>query len=129
MRLLSVQFCPAARVVVFLTLLSIPPAVGRAVTQQNGTYVPPAVNRMPDANDRDRMQQQQNDHERIEAADAQRKRELTADSEKLLKMATELKDELDKTDKDVFPVGSVHKIDAIDKLAHQMKDRLRLRSN
>ncbi len=73
-------------------LLSVTPAAGHALIQQNGTYVrSPAVNRMPDANDRDKMQQQQNDHDRIEAANAQRKLEITADSDKLLKMVSGVK--------------------------------------
>ncbi len=114
---------------VCLLFLVVNQVAGSALIQQNGTYVPSAVNRMPDANDRDKMQQQQNDHDRIEAANAQRKLEITADSDKLLKMVTELKAELDKTDKDTLPVDSIHKIDAIDKLARGMKDKLRLRIN
>jgi hypothetical protein len=99
-----------------------------APMQQNGTYVPGAVNRMPDANDRDKMQRQ-NDEARIEAANAERKRRISVDSDKLLKMATDLKDELDKTNQDTLSVETIHKIDAIQKLAKDMKDRLRLRSN
>jgi hypothetical protein len=102
---------------------------GKTLIQQNGTYVPNAVNRMPDANDRDKMQQQQSDEARIEAANAERKKQITADSDKLLKMATDLKDELDKTGKDTLSVDTIHKIDAIEKLARGMKDKLRLRSN
>lgn len=105
------------------------PMAGRASIQQNGTYVPNAVNRVPDANDRDKMQQQQSDTDRIEAANAERKKQITADSDKLLKMATDLKDELDKTDKDTLSVSTIHRIDAIEKLARDMKDKLRLRSN
>jgi hypothetical protein len=126
---LSRPIAISAGALVCLFFLVVNPAATRALIQQNGTYVPNAVNRMPDANDRDKMQQQQSDHDRIEAANTLRKQEITADSEKLLKMVTELKAELDKTDKDTLPVGSIHKIDAIDKLARDMKDKLRLRSN
>src|ERR1700760_3346072 len=100
--------------------LAIQPTPLRATPQQNGTYVPGAINRMPDANDRDKMQQRQSDQARVEAANTERKRQITADSEKLLKMVTELKEELDKADKDTLPVSSIHKIDAIDKLAKDM---------
>ncbi len=99
------------------------------MTQQNGTYVPNAVNRMPDANDRDKMQQQKSDEARIEAANAERKKQICADSDKLLKMATDLKDELDRTNKDTVSIDTIHKVDAIQKLAKDMKDKLRLRSN
>jgi hypothetical protein len=47
----------------------------------------------------------------------------------MLKMATDLKDELDKTSKDTVSIDTIHKIDAIQKLAKDMKDKLRLRSN
>jgi hypothetical protein len=109
-------------------LLSIPVA-GRGLMQQNGSYVPNAVNRVPDANDRDKMQQQQSDEARIEAANAERKKQICADSDRLLKMAADLKDELHKTSKDTVSVDTIHKIDAIQKLAKDMKDKLRLRSN
>jgi hypothetical protein len=112
-----------------LFALALAPMAGKTLIQQNGTYVPNAVNRMPDANDRDKMQQQQSDEARIEAANAERKKQITADSDKLLKMATDLKDELDKTGKDTLSVDTIHKIDAIEKLARGMKDKLRLRSN
>ncbi|MGA9584783.1 MAG: hypothetical protein WBQ95_05610 [Terracidiphilus sp.] len=112
-----------------LFAFALSPMAGRAAIQQNGTYVPNAVNRVPDANDRDKMQQQQSDADRIEAVNAERKKQITADSDKLLKMAADLKDELDKTDKDTLSVSTIHRIDAIEKLARDMKDKLRLRSN
>jgi hypothetical protein len=107
----------------------ITPVAGRALIQQNGSYVPNAVNRVPDANDRNKMQREQGDEARIEAANAQRKKEISADSEKLLKMAADLKDELDKTSKDTLSVSTIHKIDAIEKLARDMKSKMKFSSN
>jgi hypothetical protein len=118
-----------AAILAILFVLAISPVAGRALMQQNGTYVPNAVNRMPDANDRDKMQQQRSDADRIEAANAERKKQICADSDKLLKMATDLKDDLDKTSKDTLSIETIHKIDAIQKLTKDMKDKLRLRSN
>jgi hypothetical protein len=122
---------PAIYAGIIASLFALVPApmASRASIQQNGSYVPNAVNRMPDANDRDKMQQQQTNEDRIEAANAERKKQISADSDKLLKMATDLKDELDKTSKDTLSVSTIHKIDAIEKLARDMKDKLRLRSN
>jgi len=111
------------------------PADGRAsmqpdgLMQQNGTYVPPAVNRMPTTLDQNQMRQQQSDDTRIEAANAERKKEISTESERLLKMATDLKQDLDKTDKDTLSLSTIRKIDAIQKLVKDMKDKLRLRSN
>jgi len=71
----------------------------------------------------------QSDEARVEAANAERKRQICADSDKLLKMATDLKDDLNKTSKDTLSIETIHKIDAIQKLTKDMKDKLRLRSN
>ena len=46
-----------------------------------------------------------------------------------LKMAADLKTELDNTSKDTLSIGTIHKIDAIEKLAHDMKNKMKLRSN
>jgi hypothetical protein len=112
-----------------LFALGLAPMAGRALIQQNGTYVPNAVNRVPDANERDKMQQQQANQDRFEAANAERKKEVSADSERLLKMAADLKDELDKTDKDTLSMDTIHRIDAIEKLVRDMKNKMKLRSN
>ena len=104
------------------------PMAGKVpIQQQTGSYIPSAVNRMPDANDRDKMQQQQTNENLVEAANAQRKKEISADSEKLLKMAADLKDELDKTDKDTLSMSTIHKIEAIDKVVHDLKNKMKLR--
>jgi|GEM_PF-4443041 len=119
----------SAGIFVVLLALCITPMAGRALIQQNGTYVPNAVNRVPDANERDKMQQQQANQDRFEAANAERKKEVSADSERLLKMAADLKDELDKTDKDTLSMDTIHRIDAIEKLVRDMKNKMKLRSN
>jgi hypothetical protein len=112
-----------------LLLLPMNSMAGRPPLQQTGSYVPTAVNRKPDANDRDKMQQQKSDEARIEAANAERKKQISSDSDKLLKMAADLKTELDNTSKDTLSIGTIHKIDAIEKLAHDMKNKMKLRSN
>jgi len=117
------------RVLVAILLVGFCSTACKALAQQNGSYVPNAVNRMPDANERDKMQQARADDQRIESANAERKKQICADSEKLLKMATDLKGDLEKTSKDTLSVDTIHKIDAIQKLAKDMKDKLRLRSN
>ena len=113
-----------------VTALLVPgptPVAGKAPIQQTGSYIPSAVNRMPDPNDRDKMQQQQTNENLIETANAQRKKEISADSEKLLKLAADLKDELDKTNKDTLSMSTIHKIDAIDKVVHDLKNKMKLR--
>lgn len=54
-----------------------------------------------------------------------RQKQLVADTNKLLKLATELKAEVDKTNKDVLSVDVIKKADEIEKLAKSVKDRMK----
>src|SRR6201998_212112 len=70
----------SAGIFVVLLALCITPMAGRALIQQNGTYVPNAVNRVPDANERDKMQQANKD--RFEASNVERQQEVSAERER-----------------------------------------------
>jgi hypothetical protein len=50
---------------------------------------------------------------------------LKADAEKLLKLATELKQSVDKTSASVLSVEVVKKAEEIEKLAHSVKDKMK----
>lgn len=89
------------------------------------TY-PSGANRLPDANDQMKMREQQVQKQNFEAANTERKRQIAEDSANLLKLATELKAEVDKTNKDVLSVTVIRKADAIEKLAHQVKEKMKL---
>lgn len=54
-----------------------------------------------------------------------RQKHLVADTDKLLSLATELKQEVDKTDKNTLSVDVVKKADEIEKLAHSVKERMK----
>lgn len=62
----------------------------------------------------------------LDAVNTQRKKQLAADSARLLKLATELKTEVDKTTKDTLSVNVIRKADEIEKLAHSVKENMRL---
>jgi hypothetical protein len=64
--------------------------------------------------------------ENFEAANAGRKRQIADESAKLLKLATELKAEVDKTTKDTLSLAVVRKADEIEKLAHSVKETMKL---
>ena len=55
----------------------------------------------------------------------ERHKRLLADTEKLLALSTELKDEVDKTSKDELSVDVVRKAAEIEKLAHDVKERMK----
>lgn len=84
------------------------------------------ANRLPDANQQMEMREQQAKQQNFEAANAERKRQIADDSANLLKLATELKAEVDKTNKDVLSITVIRKADAIEKLAHQVKEKMKL---
>lgn len=65
--------------------------------------------------------QEQQDRSR----NSERQKRLVADTNKLLVLATQLKEDVDKTNKDVMSVDVIKKADEIEKLAHSVKERMK----
>jgi hypothetical protein len=61
-----------------------------------------------------------------DAPNAERREQIAADSARLVKLASELKAEVDKSSKDTLSVSVIRKADAIEKLAHSVKEKTRL---
>jgi hypothetical protein len=93
---------------------------------QNPLHNSPEIVRAPDSNRVNDINQQQTDKQKFEAANAERKKQINDDTAKLLKLATELKAEVDKTDKDTLSIGVIRKAEEIEKLAHNVKDKMKL---
>jgi hypothetical protein len=55
----------------------------------------------------------------------QRQDELKKDTEKLLELATELKQSVDKTDENTLSLDVIKKAEQIEKLAKSVKDKMR----
>jgi hypothetical protein len=55
----------------------------------------------------------------------QRQRDIKNDTDKLLKLATELKQYVDKTDKNTMSLDVIRKADEIEKLAKAVKDKMK----
>ena len=55
----------------------------------------------------------------------QRKKQLEDDTAKLLALANELKAEMDKSTKDTLSLGVVKKAEAVEKLAHKVRDEMK----
>ena len=62
----------------------------------------------------------------LDAANAERRKQIADDSAKLLQLATGLKAEVDKTDKDTLSMTVIRKADEIEKLAHAVKEKMKL---
>lgn len=63
--------------------------------------------------------------EQEKARNDDRQKRLVADTDKLLALATELKADVDKTNKDMLSVDVVKKADEIEKLAHSVKEKMK----
>jgi hypothetical protein len=92
----------------------------------NKSILLPAANRLPDVNDQMKMREQQAKQQNYEAANAERKKQLAEDSARLLKLASDLKAEVDKTTKDMLSLSVIRKADEIERLAHNMKEKMKL---
>jgi len=87
---------------------------------QSGPGVPPTVNVGPDSGIPPQMEQ---DQARMRAVD--RQKQLVSDTQKLLALATELKADVDKTNKDTMSLDVIRKADEIEKLAHSVKEKMK----
>jgi hypothetical protein len=103
-------------------------APSRELTSQDMSrpILSPAANRPPDANDQMAMHQQQAKKANVDAANVERKRQISDDSARLLKLATDLKAEVDKTSKDTLSLGVIRKADEIERLAHAVREKMKL---
>ena len=54
-----------------------------------------------------------------------RQKRLVNDTDRLLALATELKQQVDRTDKNTLSVDVIKKADEIEKLAHSVKERMK----
>ncbi len=69
--------------------------------------------------------QQQMAYDLAKKANEQRQKTLINDTDKLVKLAAELKDYVDKSNADVLSVDVIKKADQIEKLAHSVKEKMK----
>ena len=74
--------------------------------------------------DADEAQQRQA-RELAKKANLQRQAALKSDTDKLLKLAVDLKDFVDKSNENVLSLEVLKKADEIEKLAHSVKDKMK----
>jgi hypothetical protein len=112
---------------VFLVLVAAAmiPVVGDALFQNSPRNIPDFLNRLPDTNDQARMRQEQLTGQKgIGAMNELRKKQVSDDTEKLLKLAADLKAEVDKTGNETLSASAIRKAQAIEKLAHDIKVKM-----
>lgn len=69
--------------------------------------------------------QQQMEQQQARARNAERQKQLVEDTQKLVALANELQDEVNKSNKDMLSLDVVRKADEIDKLARNVRDRMK----
>ena len=65
------------------------------------------------------------EREREKKANAERQQKLKRDTDQLLKLATELKQAVDKSNEHTLSLDVVKKAEEIEKLAHSVKDKMK----
>jgi hypothetical protein len=119
-----------------LAVLLPPSARGQSTVSQGtesismpprpSSIILPAANRAPDANDRMEMQQQKLKNASYEAANAERKRQLDSDSALILKLASELKAEIDMAAQNTLSLSAMRKAEEIQRLARSVQLKMKL---
>ena len=62
----------------------------------------------------------------VKKANKERQADIQRDTEKLLKLATELKEYVGKSDENVLSLNVVKKAEEIEKLAHSVKEKMKI---
>ncbi len=120
-----------ARIAVCIAAIAAMTGAAQSGQQQplpnpNKPLLMPEANRPPDANQQMEMRDQQGKQQDYATANAERKKQISDDSAKLLKLATDLKSEVDKTTKDTLSLNVIRKADEIERLAHSVKEKMKL---
>ena len=99
---------------------------GNAQTQAPAPPPPPSMKGEPPRTIGDGDQAQQRlAHDMAKKANLERHVLLKADTDKLLKLAVELKDSVDKSSENVLSLDVLKKAEEIEKLAHSVKDKMK----
>ena len=104
--------------------VGLTPVVGGGMPQF--PKLAPEIRRIPDANEQDEINRNQSQKRNVEAINLARKKLIADESTVLLRLATDLKSEVDKTNKDTLSLRVVRKADEIERLAHSVKEKMKL---
>jgi hypothetical protein len=89
---------------------------------------PPPVPRLPNANEPSPSEdpgRARIEKEMAKKANQERQAQLKRDSDRLFKLATELKDSVDKSNQNTLSLDVIKKAEEIEKLAHSVKEKMK----
>jgi activator of HSP90 ATPase len=108
-----------------VALLVLISGSAQAGQQNTSTPTSSSLTEHPQANDQMNAADTSQKLQDAPPANELRKKQLAQESDMLLTLAMALKAEVDKTNKDTLSLNVIRKADEIEKLAHNVKDKLR----
>lgn len=116
-----------------IVLIALPGAVLAQPSPPSGSQPRPdkvglltPINQPPDANARMEEHEHPAPDTDFKGANEERRKQIVDDSSRLLKLAAELKAEVEKTGKDTLSLDVIRKADDIERLAHGVKQKMKL---
>jgi hypothetical protein len=109
------------RVFVLLIVLLLP-VCGGLVPPAASQAAPPVPQQPPPPEDEERIRMEK---DMAKKANQQRQADLKRDTDKLLKLATELKQYVDKSNENVLSMDVIKKAEEIEKLARSVKEKMK----
>jgi hypothetical protein len=95
---------------------------GPKVAQQTEPQLPPPLGPPTRPRDEDEIKRER---EQEKARNKERQQSLQKDTEKLLQLATELKESVDKSNENTLSLDVIRKAEEVEKLAHRVKEKMR----
>ena len=99
------------------TVRTLPPPAGQATMN---TQLPDGSKSEPDGSVHQRFQEQA-----AKARNTERFKRIQSDTDKLLRLSTELKEDVDKSTKNELSLDVIRKAAEVEKLAHDVKERMK----
>ena len=111
---------------VVTAFLSFVPAEARQTSTTRTLPSPATVNtQLPDKYDPEASAHQRFEEQASKARNSERFKRIQSDTEKLLKLSTELKEDVDKSTKNDLSLDVIRKAAEVEKLAHDVKERMK----
>lgn len=92
------------------------------VAQQTEPQLPPPLGPPTRPRDEDEIKRER---EQEKARNKERQQSLQKDTDKLLQLATELKESVDKSNENTLSLDVIKKAEEVEKLAHRVKEKMR----
>lgn len=111
--------------VLMISLLLITPGLSRPAFSQSPIQIPRNPNQPPNPHAGEDDGRIQLEKDMAKQANRERQAQLHRDTDNLLKLATELKQYVDKTNENTLSLDVVKKAEQIEKLAHSVKEKMK----